>query len=144
LSLLVIFITPDYLQRLIHIAACILATQWFKIILSKGALMNIALIGLGMVVDARVAAIKSSSDRFNLPGALWCDSVKIANLPDENTIQASDCIFEIYQVKSTDFVVLATPPNVRRKVFETLAVADNPILMKKPIDRNISVAVQND
>lgn len=106
--------------------------------------MNIALIGLGMVVDARVAAIKSSSDRFNLPGALWCDSVKIANLPDENTIQASDCIFEIYQVKSTDFVVLATPPNVRRKVFETLAVADNPILMKKPIDRNISVAVQND
>lgn len=106
--------------------------------------MNIVLIGLGVVADAHVAAIKSSYDRFNLRGALWCGSVKKANLPDENATKASDCILETYQVKSTDFVVLVTPPIARRKVFETLAVAGNPILMKKAIDRNMSAAVQND
>ena len=106
--------------------------------------MNIALTGLGMVADVHVAAIKSFKNGFNLRGALWCGSVKKANLPDENATKASDCILETYQVKSTDFVFLVTPPIARRKVFETLAVAGNQILMKKPIDRNISAAVQND
>ena len=106
--------------------------------------MNIALIGLGMVADVHVGAIKSFKNRFNLPGALWCESVKKTNFPGQNTLQASDSIFEIYQVKSIDFFVRVPPPIAWRKFFETLAVAGNPILMEKLIDCNISAAVQND
>ena len=106
--------------------------------------MNIALIGLGMVADVHVAAIKSFKNGFNLPGALWCESVKKINFLGQNTLQASDSILELYQVKSTDFFVCVPPPIAWRKFFETLAVAGNPILMEKLIDRNISAAVQND
>ena len=106
--------------------------------------MNIASIGMGMVADAHIVAIKSSKNGFNLRGALRCDPAKKTNLSGGNTTKAFDCVLDLYQVKSTDFVVLVTPTIARRKVFETLAVAGNPILMKKPIDRNISATVQND
>ena len=106
--------------------------------------MNIALIGLRMTADVHVAAIKSFKNGFNLRSALWCGSVKKTNFTDQNTLQASDCILELYQVKSTDFFVRVPPPIAWRQFFETLAVAGNPILMEKLIDHNISAAVQND
>ena len=84
--------------------------------------MNIALIGLGMVADVYVAAIKSFKNGFNLRSALWCESVKKTNFPGQNTLQ----------------------PIAWKQSFETLAVAGNPILMEKLIDHNISAAVQND
>ena len=106
--------------------------------------MNIALIGLGMVADVHLAAIKSFKNGFNLRGALWCESVKKTNFPGQNSLQASDCIFELYQAQSTDFFVRVLPPIAWRQSFETLAVAGNPILMEKLIDHNISAAVPND
>lgn len=106
--------------------------------------MNIASIGMGMVADAHIVAIKSSKNGFNLRGALRCDPAKKTNLSGGNTTKGFDCILDLYQVKSTDFVVLVTPPIAQRKTFETLVVAGKPILMEKPIERNIPVAVQND
>ena len=106
--------------------------------------MNIALIGLGMVADVHLAAIKSFKNGFNLRGALWCEPVKKTNFPGQNSLQASDCILELYQAQSTDFFVLVPPPIAGRKFFESLAVAGSPILMEKLIDRNISATVQND
>ena len=106
--------------------------------------MNIASIGMGMVADAHVVAIKSSKNGFNLRGALRCDPAKKTNLSAENTTHASRSILDCYQVNSADFVVLATPPIAQKKTFETLVLAGKPILMEKPIERNIPVAVQND
>ena len=52
--------------------------QWFKINLSKGTNMNIALIGLGMVSTTHVAAINNSNKNLKLPGVLGRNSEKIA------------------------------------------------------------------
>ncbi len=104
--------------------------------------MRAALVGLGMVsrtfgdaiansVDIELAKVFSRSpqsraaftQRFDQLGAAEASSVE-----------------EIATDASIDFVIVATPPDARAKIVDTLVAHHKPILMEKPIERTLAAA----
>lgn len=102
--------------------------------------MNIALIGLGMVSTTHVAAINNSDKNLKLYGVLSRNSEKTAQFAAENVTYAYNSLEKITQDEDIGFVIVATPPDARLGFVETLAAAGKPILMEKPIERNLKAA----
>lgn len=104
--------------------------------------MNAALIGLGMVANTFADAIGGS------------DKVRLARVharrPDSNRAflsahsglgaTAAESVEEIASDVNIDFAIVATPPNARQEIVETLASAGKPILMEKPVERTLAAA----
>ncbi len=103
--------------------------------------MNIALIGLGMVAATHVLAIKSAA-KLHLGGVLGRDLAKTADFAARYATRAFASVQEIAQDPAIDFVILATPPNARRDIVQVLAAAGKPILMEKPIERDVQAATE--
>ena len=101
-----------------------------------------ALIGLGMVAGTYADAIRKS-DKVNLHSVFsrGLDSKEkfLLAFPDVCDRTASS-IEEIANNPDIDFVILATPPNARREIVETLSAAQMPILMEKPVERSFEQA----
>ncbi len=95
--------------------------------------MNIALIGLGMVAGTHVTAIKSSEQGLILRGVFGRDPAKTARFAAEHATHAYGSVMEIAYDAVIDFVILATPPDARREIVETLIAAGKPILMENPL-----------
>lgn len=104
--------------------------------------MNIALIGLGMVANTHVAAINDSALPLTLCGVLGRDPARTAAFAAKHGTSAYDNLAQIAQDKSVDFVILATPPDARSDIVHTLAAASKPILMEKPVERDLPAAIQ--
>lgn len=104
--------------------------------------MNIALIGLGMVADTHVAAIQSSDMGLNLCGVLGRNPVRTAEFAARHRTKVYTSLADLIQDTSVDFVILATPPDARMDIVKTLVAADKPILMEKPIERDLAAATQ--
>ena len=104
--------------------------------------MNIALIGLGMVAGTHVTAIKSSEQGLILRGVFGRDPAKTARFAAEHATHAYGSVMEIAYDAVIDFVILATPPDARREIVETLIAAGKPILMEKPIERDLNAATK--
>jgi len=104
--------------------------------------MNIALIGLGMVAGTHVTAIGSSDQGLTLRGVLGRDPVRTADFAKLHGTQSYRSVEEIAQDASVDFVILATPPDARIEIIKSLAAAGKPILMEKPIERDLAAATQ--
>lgn len=101
--------------------------------------MNIALIGLGMVAATHVQAVQSA-EKLHLSGVWGRDSAKTADFAARHATRAFGSVQEIVQDPAIDFVILATPPNARRDIVQELAAAGKPILMEKPIERDVQAA----
>lgn len=107
--------------------------------------MNIALIGLGMVADTHLAAIRDGTD-LRLAGVLARDrgrSTVFARKAAEQLgyeVAVFDDVNDIARDPAVDFVLLTTPPDARLAFVETLAQAGKPILMEKPIERDLAAA----
>jgi len=101
--------------------------------------MNIALIGLGMVAATHVQAVQSA-EKLHLSGVWSRDSAKTADFAARHATRAFGSVQEIVQDPAIDFVILATPPNARRDIVQELAAAGKPILMEKPIERDVQAA----
>ena len=103
--------------------------------------MNIVLIGLGMVSDTHIAAVKASG--LNLYGVLARSLDKAAKassvFPDTILFQTVE---DIASDPNADFVILATPPNARVEIVDTLSRAGKPVLSEKPIERTFQAAKQ--
>lgn len=100
--------------------------------------MQVGLIGLGMVADMHVSAIRDAG--FTLKSVMGRDTGKTKAFADiykipKWTTELQDMISE-----RLDFVIIATPPDARRRFVETLAAAQIPILMEKPIERDLKAA----
>lgn len=103
--------------------------------------MNVALIGLGMVARTYGDAFRNSETvrlshvYARSPDARatflddWADLGAVA-AESIDDIAASD----------VDFVIVTTPPNARREIVETLCAVGKPILMEKPVERNLANA----
>ena len=104
--------------------------------------MNIVLIGLGMVAATHVTAIRSSDQGFKLRGVLGRDPVRTATFAKENGTHAYASVAEIAGDLEIDFVILATPPDARCEIVKTLVAAGKPILMEKPIERDLAAATE--
>lgn len=111
-----------------------------------GVDMKIALIGLGMVADTHLAAIKHSEMGLHLAGVMGRDRQRTA----EFAAKASDMmghrvpvfasVEEIAASDDIDFALIATPPDARKSLVDILTAAKKPILMEKPIERTLPAA----
>ena len=114
--------------------------------------MKCAMIGLGMVSGTYAQAILNSADIIlDLINARTSDSrdAFVQQWPDLGARAAND-IDEI-MASDVDFVIVTTPPNARLDIVERLARAGKPILMEKPVERNlqnasdlVDICAQND
>lgn len=102
--------------------------------------MNIALIGLGMVADTHVAAIKDTAHPLTLCGVLGRDPARTATFAAKHSLPAYDSVEQLAQDDTVDFVILATPPDARTRLVQTLAAAGKPVLMEKPVERDLGAA----
>ena len=100
------------------------------------------MIGLGMVSGMFADAIKNS-DKVTL-GPIFARSEEsraafLAAHPELDA-EAASSIDAIAADPSVDFVIVTTPPDARVEIVEILAKAGKPILMEKPIERNLATA----
>ncbi|RVU85339.1 Gfo/Idh/MocA family oxidoreductase, partial [Leucothrix sargassi] len=110
--------------------------------------LNTALIGLGMVADTHVEAIKGLDGKVNLKGifARGQEAARSYAVKAES-ITSSPCevyptIEAVAQDEALDFVIIATPPNARIPLIKLFAEAGKPILLEKPIERTTAAATE--
>lgn len=108
-------------------------------------MMRCALIGLGMVSRAYGAALAELSDRVRLAGvfargAQGRAAFAAAHDALPGAARAYGSIDEIAADPAVDFVILATPPNARLDALRVLMAAGKPVLMEKPVARNLAEA----
>ena len=107
--------------------------------------MNVLMIGMGMVAQTHVMALRDTASGARLSAVLGRDTDRTATF----CAQASDLIgtqvipmTDISQalVSKPDMAILITPPNARRGYADALAQAGIPTLMEKPIERTLDAA----
>lgn len=109
---------------------------------------RIAIIGAGMVAGIHLAAIADSSEALRLDGIYDRRSknaetlLSSSSLPHLSDVRIYNRLDDIAASDEIDFALLITPPNARLEIVETLAKAGKPILMEKPVARNLEEAKQ--
>lgn len=100
--------------------------------------MQVGLIGLGMVADMQVSAIRDAG--FTLKSVMGRDPGKTKAFAEIYKVPHATTELQDMIGGRLDFVILATPPDARRRYVETLAAAQIPILMEKPVERDLEAA----
>ena len=105
--------------------------------------MRAALIGLGMV-SRTYADVFRTSDKVTL-AAVCARSAEsreafLSANPDLGAVAMT--VDEIAADPGVDFAILTTPPNARAEIVGKLAAAGKPILMEKPVERNVAGATR--
>lgn len=103
--------------------------------------MKVALIGLGMVADTHVAAI-NDAPQLTLAGVLGRDTVRTRTFCDKHGTRAFADLAALAADPSVDFAIVATPPDARQNIVAALVAAGKPILMEKPIERDLAAATK--
>lgn len=108
--------------------------------------MKVALVGLGMVAGTHVRAI-ADSDGLELVALHARDgtkarafAAKVAARRDGVAPRVHDGLEALASDPDIDFVILCTPPNARADIVEVLVDAGKPILMEKPVERDLGAA----
>ncbi|WP_226780405.1 Gfo/Idh/MocA family protein [Oceaniglobus trochenteri] len=101
--------------------------------------MKVALIGLGMVSGTYVDALSKTD--ITLAGVYSrSEESRQAFLAKHGlTARSYGSVAEI-AADDVDFVIVTTPPNARAEIIGELAAAGKPILMEKPVERNLENA----
>jgi predicted dehydrogenase len=100
--------------------------------------MRAALIGLGMVAKTYGDAFRNT-DKVQLVSVHARSDASRAKFLDtwpDLGAKAAASIEEI-AASDVDFVILTTPPNARAEIVEVLTKAGKPILMEKPVERDL-------
>ncbi|TNJ39613.1 Gfo/Idh/MocA family protein [Phaeobacter sp. B1627] len=101
----------------------------------------IALIGAGMVAKTHVAACVDAAQKVRLKGISSRSNARADALAKDASSQLGHDVITYGSVDAIasdpeiDFVIIATPPNVRLELIEPLAQAGKHILLEKPIGR---------
>jgi UDP-N-acetyl-2-amino-2-deoxyglucuronate dehydrogenase len=101
---------------------------------------GVALIGLGMVSGTYAAALRDLSDQITVRGVLAAraeSGAKFIAVHPGLTAHVYPDVEAIAADQAVDFVILTTPPNARAEAVMTLAAAGKPILMEKPVERDL-------
>ncbi len=100
---------------------------------------RIALIGVGMVAQTHVDAI-SASPGLTLSGVCARRPERAQAFASANgDLPVFNAVTDITR-DTTDFAIIATPPNARADLVAHLCAEGVPILMEKPIERYLSAA----
>ncbi|MEM9271084.1 MAG: Gfo/Idh/MocA family oxidoreductase, partial [Pseudomonadota bacterium] len=106
--------------------------------------MRLALIGTGMVADTHVAAIRDAG--LTLACVMGQNPARTQNFAQKAQaalgypIATTTDLAEITGDPTLDFVIIATPPDVRLDLIAPLAAAGKPILLEKPVARSLEEA----
>ncbi|WP_299677968.1 Gfo/Idh/MocA family oxidoreductase [uncultured Roseobacter sp.] len=107
--------------------------------------MKTVLVGLGMVADTHLAAIRDA-EGIELAGVMGRDTARAQAFADKASAAVGYAVpvrsspAEIAEDRTVDFVIIATPPDARQELVDTLSAAGKPILMEKPIERTLAAA----
>ena len=107
--------------------------------------MKTVLIGLGMVADTHLAAIRDAAG-IGLAGVMGRDPARATAFAGNAAdvlgypVPVYATVQEVAADKAVDFIVIATPPDARQELVEALSAAGKPILMEKPIERTFAAA----
>lgn len=108
---------------------------------------GVALVGVGMVSSTYASALESLSGQIHLQGVM-------ANRPEsaQSFIDRHGSLFsaatlyksisEITSDPAVDAVLLTTPPNARKELIQHLATSEIPVLVEKPLERDLSAAIE--
>jgi len=107
--------------------------------------LKVALIGLGMVADTHLNALQASQ-AVDLHGVLARHHETTQRFAEKaaeelgHPVKAYQSIDALADDPDIGFAVVATPPDSRSRIVETLAAARIPILMEKPVERTFEAA----
>ena len=107
--------------------------------------MQAVLIGLGMVADTHLAAIKDA-EGVSLLGVMGRSLEKAQAFAQKAStllgyqVRTFETATQIKGSKRVDFAIVATPPDARLDIVRALAAVRIPILMEKPLERNFAAA----
>ncbi len=110
--------------------------------------LNTVLIGIGMVGDTHVNAIAGIKGQVCLKGVYARGQEAAREFAGKaSSITGDPCevypsIQAIVDDKELDFVILATPANVRMELIDIFTAANLPILLEKPIERTSEAALE--
>ena len=107
--------------------------------------MNVLLIGMGMVAQTHVLALRDNTAGVRLATVLGRDSARTAEFAKVASVTTGQPVVattDLAQALATnpDMAILITPPNARRDYATALAQAGIPTLMEKPIERTLEAA----
>ena len=105
--------------------------------------LGIAIVGLGMASKPHVAALSQLENDgvIKVHGVFVRSPEKIAVTLAEQNWRYLESIDEIIKNRNIDAVIVLTPPNARQKYVQSFAKAGKHLLIEKPIERTLSVAV---
>ena len=101
--------------------------------------IRLAVIGLGMASKPHLAALKQLAPNVEVAGVYARSPDRRAEVSQSWGWDAFASLDDI-AASSADGVIVITPPNARAEIVEALAAAGKPILMEKPIERDLSRA----
>ncbi len=99
--------------------------------------LTAALIGTGMVADMHVAAVSGTGGSVRLKGAFSRTLASAQAFADRHDLFAYESVDAIAADAGVDFVLLATPPDARTDHVRVLVDTGKPILMEKPVERDL-------
>lgn len=109
--------------------------------------LNIALIGVGMVAKTHLRAVRDLAPLVRLHGVLGRSPntaqrfVEMAAAEEAvSGVKAYADLGELLADSALDFVILLTPPNARQTLASALCAACLPVLMEKPVERDLAAA----
>tara|TARA_R110002020_G_scaffold35735_12_gene107775 strand:- start:2421 stop:3494 length:1074 start_codon:yes stop_codon:yes gene_type:complete len=104
--------------------------------------VRLALIGLGMATRSHLDALRDPACGAELAGVSCRTRAKAEAVARERGCRVFAGADEIAADASVDGVILATPPDQRREIVETMARAGKHILMEKPVERTLPAALE--
>lgn len=109
---------------------------------------QVVLVGLGMVAKVYIEALRQLAPAITLRGVLGSTEKSSAQFClrqrsqfDHELIAYAD-IEAVAADDEVDFVLVATPPDARLALSEILSRAGKPVLMEKPVERNLANATK--
>ena len=104
--------------------------------------MKLAIIGLGMAARAHMSALAELDGLVTISGLYMRNEARRRVAADKLDIRAFASLDAIANDDETDAVLILTPPNARREIVVKMATAGKHILMEKPLERNLSAAME--
>jgi len=103
--------------------------------------VRLALIGLGMATRPHLEALLDPATGVEVAGIFNRTRAKAEAVASRSGYRIFDSLEEIANDTDVDGVIVTTPPDQRVEIIEMMARAGKHILMEKPLERNLSAAV---
>lgn len=103
--------------------------------------MNMVVIGLGIASKPHLAALRQLKTVVHVAGVYTRNTTRSAEVAAQFGWKAYDSMDEICADPRVDGAIIVTPPNARSDIIRQLSLAGKHILTEKPLERNLSNAI---